>query len=496
MLLLLTIFFTAQFNPAENTRWTPPDSGDVFIEDSLGEFVDFATDYNYSNGNIYAICLVDSGNYFGEYNGLILFQSTDHGQTWAKIYSDSASTINYKTGDVDLVVTREDTLFASFLVSVSGSGTDNIEYYKFFEESSGWDLSFLGSISTSKEFKSQKLIRDDFDPFYLYRGYIIRDTSGIDSLCIERSMDQGATWIDTIYNSWTDNYSDLDMTVSDSTLYVNYIYYSSTLGQRRTRSRAYRGRGLGPNYNEDIYATSDTTNENIHYSRIGATTTTPDNGQLVYTFYCKDAPSTGGTHLLYKFSDDGGQNWSIDPDTMFKDSAALIPCDLRGYQAGENPYMNFTYHVASGWYGRSYWRWANESNPADWSNPDTVTPWMFLGVQHELVYSPGSPGSGSGVIYSGIAGGLWFDAPWITSGINVVTEEDRFSVNKNILHSSDRLTFSHPGVDIFDVSGRKVRTLSGKTWNLKDNYGQPAETGIYFIKSKETGESEKVIIVR
>jgi len=64
---------------ASSSRW---DSPDIFIEDSLGSFVDFAADYNYTTGDIYVACIPDSGNYFGPDSiGTLLFRSTDHGNT-------------------------------------------------------------------------------------------------------------------------------------------------------------------------------------------------------------------------------------------------------------------------------------------------------------------------------------------------------------------------------------------------------------------------------
>ncbi|MEO0293986.1 MAG: hypothetical protein ABIN61_07185, partial [candidate division WOR-3 bacterium] len=80
MLLFLSLLLVSQA-PMSDSRW---DSPDVLIEDSLGPYVAFAADYNYTTGDIYVACLVDSGYYFGNYCGVLILRSKDHGLTWEK----------------------------------------------------------------------------------------------------------------------------------------------------------------------------------------------------------------------------------------------------------------------------------------------------------------------------------------------------------------------------------------------------------------------------
>lgn len=92
-----------------SSRW---DSPDILIEESLGSYVDFAADYNYSNGNIYVACTPDSGKYFGPDDwGILLFRSTDHGLSWNLLHSDNYETVDNFGKEIDLVVTRNDTAY-------------------------------------------------------------------------------------------------------------------------------------------------------------------------------------------------------------------------------------------------------------------------------------------------------------------------------------------------------------------------------------------------
>lgn len=495
MLVLLSMFIVGQWGDfGGNAEWTLPDSTDILIEDTLGAFVSFGCDYNYTTGDMYVICLVDSGYYFGSEQGRVVFQSTNHGLTWENIdatqYNSSAEFKN-----IGLVATRGDSFYT--VGHMYYTGADRLYIRKNWWNGSDWQHTLLSTFSTSNEFHSPVLVRDDFDPNYLYLGYIIHCASpDDDSIRLVRSTDGGNTWPDTVYRSYIDQYDDCDLTISDSTVYFTYLY--SWPDYRRARTRTYRNRGMSSLSSVNIKTTSDTLYWDIRNVTIGATTTVPDNGQLVYTYFIQEDSVAGGFNLLYKYSTDGGANWTSTIDTMLQGLTASYPCDIRGYQAAPNEYINIVYMNAplGGMVGQNVWKWSSESDPTNWHTADTVSPWLLFGMYSELIYSPGAAASGSGVIYNDVNGNLWFDAPWIISGIPEIEGNEEFTISSNIVHSSDQIRLSHAGVDIYDLTGRKIQTVNKRIWDLKNASGEKVGSGIYFIVSKKTGDRKKVIVVK
>jgi hypothetical protein len=496
MILLVSLLLLGQpGNITTDVRW---DSTDVLIEDSLGSNVVFAADYNYTTGEIFAACAIDSGYYGGDSPRYVIFLSQDHGLTWEEIYASWFS--GWVVKGVDLVATRNDTIYVSFHYFLKSTGYEHISYYKVYrvyEGSSYWESHYISSeLNSTAEYRCPVLVRDDFDPFYLYRAYIIDYDGILDSIRLERSSDKGISW-DSIYYSYAVQYFDCDLTVSDSTLYFTYSYDPPPVSDEKAiRTRIYGNRGEGIGLYVDIQTTTDTVNRDIKYPRIGATTTVPDNGQLVYTFYSQRNTVSGSYDLLYRYSQDGGASWLTIPDTLAQGSATPVLCDLRGYEVGPNKYMDmtycFTYSIPYPSY-KNFFRWSSEDDPTNWH--DTV--YVGEGIESsdpQLIYSPGGSASGGGVVYNDFFGNLWFDAPWY-SGIPE-DEEKEAKIRSRIILSSSSVEVNSSGSVIYDVMGRKIKGLNGNIWDLTDEKGMKVDSGIYFIVDGETGEREKLILIR
>jgi hypothetical protein len=486
MFLLISLFLVAQgATPTSSSRW---DSPDVLIEDSLGPFVAFAADYNYTTGDIYVACLVDSGYYFGDYCGVLILRSQDHGLSWQKLNSALVLS-NWDMENIDLVVTRDDTLYISINDSKKDGTQENIEYYKFYEGGS----QFLNlEITHTAKFLSPVLVRDDFNPFYLYRAYII-DYGSPDSIRVERSTDNGVSW-DSLYYAYAVQYYDCDLTVSDSTVYFTYSFDQT---QKKIRTRVYRDRGEATSgYLADIHQTSDTINADIEYPRIGATTTLPDNGQLVYTLFSQRNSGTGNWDLLYKYSEDGGTTWSSNIDTIIQGSTGGVRSDIRGYEVAPNQYMDITYCVTSSagilFTYENYFRWSSEADPTNWHDTTEVSGGLFS-TTPEIVYSPGAPASGAAVVFNDFFGNLYFDAPWY-SGIVENSKDNEDKTRSEVVLPGSVVKLNSRGAVVYDVTGREITKLTGDSWDLKDAQGEKVKCGIYFIVSEKTGEKVKVVI--
>jgi hypothetical protein len=496
MIFIICLLLVSQDAAAGNSRWYYPD---VFIEDSLDPYMPFAADYNYVTGDMFVACAFDSGYYLGEHPGWVAFRSQDHGLNWERTYTCAFSATDLDQKDIDLVATRDDTLYVSLLFSSKNFEYDLIEYYKVYL---GWRY-FLGSEATyTAKFRSPKLARDDFEPFYLYRAYIIDYDGSLDSIRLERSTDKGVSW-DSIYYSYAAQYYDCDLTVSDSTVYFTYSYASPVSPDEKIiRTRVYRSRGEGSGSYVDIITATDTINADIEYPRIGATTTLPDNGQLVYTVFSQRNAGTEHWDLLYRYSVDGGTHWSSSIDTIIQGSAGGVCSDIRGYEVEPNQYMDIAYCVISTSIPDvnydNYFRWSSEAEPTNW-NDTTFVARITAGIatlplRPELIYSPGASASGAGVVYNS-PGKLWFDASWV-SGIPENKYEIVNKIRSQIVLAGSTVEVGSAGAIVYDVTGREIIELTGDSWNLTDEKGGDIKPGIYFIVNKKTGERVKLSVIK
>ena len=232
--MLISLLLTAQGIPdANNSRWGLPD---VLIENSLGPYVEFSADYNYTTGDIYIACAPDSGIYFHPDSlGILFFRSTDHGETWDMIGRDVYEAEGWRAKEIDIVATRSDTVFVLFNWYYTDYGYDGLQVGKIYDSGGNWSIEWISHIIEATEIRSPKLVRDDFADFYLYLAYL-DITPGNDSLIILRSEDRGYNWSNLLRATSAAEWQDQDITIADSS-----IYHLSTLqsGNNQTLQFSY-----------------------------------------------------------------------------------------------------------------------------------------------------------------------------------------------------------------------------------------------------------------
>ena len=385
MILIISLLLVSQVSAkTNNSRW---DSADILIEGSLGSYAEFAADYNYSNGNIYVVCVPDSGFYFHPDSlGLLFFRSTDHGETWDMIGRDAYETEGWTAKGIDLVVTRSDTAYIVFSWYYTDLEHDGLQVGRVYDSGGDWNIEWISPLIDATEIRSPKLVRDDFNDFYLYLAYL-DVTPENDSLIILRSEDRGYNWSNLLRATSAAEWQDHDIAISDSS-----IYHLSTFQhfENQTLQLTYwrnRGSPVGVKNLQEINTNED---GQIQYPRIGATTTLPYSGQLVYAFYSQENPG-GGNDLLYQYSQNGGIDWSSTSDTLVKESSSPVLCDLRGYQVAPNQWMDITYCFTSPDPSfENFWSWSVEGDPANWQETSSVGMGPNKSIP-ELIYSPGAP---------------------------------------------------------------------------------------------------------
>jgi hypothetical protein len=501
MVFAISLLLIAQGSAATSKPlWASPD---ILIEDSLSGYVDFAADYNYTTGDIYVACIPDSGTYFGPDNwGILLLRSTDHGLSWNLLanYPFAASGPSGSLGkEIDLVVTRYDTLYVFFSRYDKSLGSDLVVIGKIYEAGGIWNFEYPLFQVNATETHSLKLVRDDFDDFYMYMLFLIIEDVNDTYIAIFRSTNRGNNW-STLVTAGADEYQDADITVADSTLYGLWTFQDGGyqyLQYAHWRSRANAGYVAG-----NLFMNDTSLYVEMKYPRIGVTTTLPDSEQLVYAFYSQENSFSGDHDLLYLYSEEGGKEWpttipgTLIPDTLVKGSSSAAISDLRGYQADTNRWMNVAYCFTSSSPSpnfENFWCWSEEGSPTNWQGTTSVATGPYRSVP-ELVYSPGAPGGGGAVVFNDFLGNLWFNAPWY-SGIPEEVEKDKDIIRSQIVLPGSIVEISSAGATVYDITGRAIRILNTNSWDLKDREGKKVKAGIYFVVDKENGTRLKLSVL-
>ncbi len=193
---------------------------------------------------------------------------------------------------------------------------------------------------------------------------------------------------------------------------------------------------------------------------------------------------------------DTNNEWTYD-DLASSPYGTFRP-DIEFYKNEPNRWVDLVFlERVPGW---SYvkWTWSDGSSPSVWGDTITINnhnPDTLLGNSPKLIYSPGAPASGAGVVYAGINGNIYFDAPWVTN-----VNEGNISIQNplqfpTLIERGDPLYFSFKKsgnleLSIFDVKGslcfREVQEIDGGgTLKIPINVKTP---GVYFLNVKINGE--------
>ncbi len=139
--------------------------------------------------------------------------------------------------------------------------------------------------------------------------------------------------------------------------------------------------------------------------------------------------------LHFRYSPDGGLNFNASEYTVSAvDGVDEYIADIKFYKVYPNKYINMVYiydDPSGSPVRKAIWAWTSTDDPTNWKeetvvNDQDVRPWPE-DVAPRIIYSPGAPASGGGVVFSYLSGGgLYFDAPWVTTAPTTYT----LTVNK------------------------------------------------------------------
>jgi len=468
--------------------------GDVLID--TGYMGDFAVDYSMADGTMWLAeaPYLDSIVY--------VFRSTDHGATWDNVFWFTTNPLS-TVPRLGLVLGEGDSSYVNVFFLNPASENGNVGVVRIKPDLSFWDAYWV--LTGPDSITDFAVCRDYRSNYSMYCWAVVGAAGG--SAPFLWSRDFGKTWVGT---SW---FNVIEPFLSPSAgPRVNFTCMNS--------GREYVTAGYNFNYGDSTswsYGIVNGDTFKCYKPRIAAANTLPDSIATRWVMYTKNFQNTGDYDAMYAFSSDAtGDTWM--KENTYRNSSLYQEGfgDIQHYKAIGNAYVNLSYneHVSSGGdTSNSYWTWTDAANPYSWVTPTqvndsgTLTAWMTLASR--LVYSPGAPGSGSGVVYARaglfyIPYGLYFDAPWLTLGI--ADQRGRAASRLVIAPSVTRgpvelrLPEGTTRVTVFDASGRSVQTFAapggGLRWDLRNTAGARVAPGVYVLRA-ETGHgtaSGKVIV--
>lgn len=372
------------------------------IEIYSGDINIFDVDYGKDSGNIIVAFQKK------DEDGIEVYRSQDHGYTWQKASVDIAAPKNLSR----IRVCADSSGDAASVYHVD---EDGYLYVSFTTWSTVQPVVVLAPIKIS----DTPIVETSFDvvdnPTENRRIVVWSTGTGTNSKQ-QMKYSNGLSW-----NSWVDWYwdgggarEDLAYTPGSSDGYIHWV--CSSLAYGSTEEITYfRFPSLGNLYDKKTRLTSNSVKD--YDPRVAGVN---DDNSTVWVVYNRD----DGTHeidLYYRYSLDGGATWQPNEYAVSKVTGVdEYIADIKFYKYYPNSWVDMVYiydDPAGDPVRKAIWCYASASDPTNWRgkytiNDQDVQAWPE-DTAPRIVYSPGAPASGGGVVFS-YAGrhGLYFDAPW------------------------------------------------------------------------------------
>jgi hypothetical protein len=461
-------------------------------------FTDFACDYNYANGTMWVVT--------ANFDSIArLYRSTDHGVSWQYVYWMGTAPADVYS-QVGLVVGEGDSSFIYVYLRHRFNNGD-IYMYRLKPDLSGWG--FYPVSATPDTVNHFSVCRDFHPGYYLYAATSNQLTGNADSR-FWRSTDYGVTWgFQYLYNVW-------DPVIRAGA--GNVIGLAWTWPRRVgvwTEPNYSRGDPLGWKPSHSVgFDTFQT-----YYPTLAIANTSPDTEATMWVGYSYNWQNSSDWDVWSAVRYHAwGDTWRKGLPVSVRSDSSEWGADIESYKEPGNPYVDVTYEVAdrSFIHINNYWGWSIANDPTTWSGQTaTNDPGTNAGAwfnEERVIYSPGAPTSGGGVLFTHWDGGNWswglyFNAPWVTgvAGDNIRKAPGAGLRVAPTMTSGVTYITAPQGtktVLISDATGRLVgrfeRPSGTLTWNGFDLNGKKVGAGIYIIRA-ETGNcsaSAKVVINR
>lgn len=481
-------------SPASNR--SPQDwGGDAVID--TGYVYDFAADWSLADGTMWLAeaPLVESI--------VRIYRSTDHGATWDYVFWFSTNPLS-TVKRLGMVFGEGESSYVNvFFWSPADNG--NVGVFRLKPDLSFWDAWWVAAGPDS--ITDFAVCRDYRSSYSMYCWAVVGDHGNMAPFLWSR--DYGKTWVGSNWYNVLEPYLAPSAGPRVNLACMNY-------------QRTYVTAGSNYNYGDSTswsYGVVNGDTFHCYRPKVAAANTEPDSIATRWVMYTKDYYNTGDLDAMYAVrSHAWGDTWQ--KENIFHNSGAYLEGvgDIQHFKAIGNPYVNTSYAElvrSGGDTSNVYWTWAHADSPYAWDTParvnDSATQVSFPTsvCQSRLVYSPGAPASGSGVLYTRagifyIPHGLYFDAPWLTLG--VADQRGRSASRLTIAPSVARgpvelrLPAGTVRVTVYDASGRSVQAFAAPSgtlrWDLRNSAGTRVTPGVYVVRAEtaQGASSGKVIV--
>jgi hypothetical protein len=365
----------------------------------------YGTD-NADNGDMYVAVSTRDSDTDGE---IRVYKSTDHGETW-----NPWATVTYGSGieAVDVVVGEWGSgEFAQkklhvFFTAANGTVWDN----RIDLATVAGDAWLIADEGSGKHMWSISAARDPVPTnFNLYVAWdVAAGTSH--QVKVARSTVNGSAWSSQFTYEY---YQQPHIDAGPS----GHVYLTAVADAFPNDVNIRRSIDSGASWGSWVNLTSG---DGGDYHGVPVVAASTDGAfPTVWVAYNYYKPVTlGAIDLRIAYSNDGGNVWTKNQILSAEQEVDELMPDMVGYRAGPSRWMNIAYDHTQSTRTNVIWRWASGSTPGNWWAPRPVNDYAtHPAMGPQVIYSPGAPVTGSGVVYPGSGSpinNLYFAAPWLS----------------------------------------------------------------------------------
>jgi hypothetical protein len=456
-----------------------------------GTIIATATDYEMDGTMWTAFTVLDDSNTY-------IYRSTDHGLSWE--YRTAFNWGSNLAERLELVVGEGDSAFV-YLFTLHPSDNGDLVSIRIARDGSS-QIAFAVAIGpdTIRDFA---VCRDYTGSNYWLYAVVTTDDTAASSHATRflRSSTYGREWYVT--DSSRSHATDPHISAGAG----SYIYFTcrspffptGPIVVMVNRLWMNQGYWVSTSWHPD-------TLEEIDDPVIAAAFTQPESVATIWCLWNQNYQNSGDWDLYYRYSTDGGVNWSASA-VLTNSTAAERFADIRNYTSPGNLYVNASYISEAGQDRAVVRRYASGLSPAVWSDPlrlNEGNAGTGREVRPKLCYTPGAPFTGAGAVFVGAGlNGAWWNAPYPVgaeeyrpTGAEIV----RLRVSPAVGPGPFRVTGAANGdLLVRDGCGRAVRTVPRTDeliWDGRDAGGRRVSAGVYFLHVASTPQPVKVILTR
>ena len=482
---------------------------DVLVRDGrTPTWGDLALDHAEANDDLYAAVLVPGGGGAGD--TVEMYRSTDGGATW--IWWDHVMGNAASGGIVDMELRvgpgANPWIYTFILQPAAGIDgglwvrrrTANFSAFNWTQILAGGDT--ISEISADRSTGAS---------WNLFTSYIVEHSTGTRRIRLERSTDEGLTWVDRASVSSGERPTVRIAAGGDDYLYIAYPVDTTLIRIGRSTSN-----GVGGWTFNDVM----TDGEGDWRPWVAGARTTPGTSQAAWCLF-RHRHSNGNIDLHVAYSDDGGATWTEDAWEPTNYWSAGLNMDYTCLRYGYNYSVPLVVASAVVYTpaipDTVVTAWARTSTPNTWEDRQEINDWDAtgeFGPRIDCVSGTGGPA----ILYRRWGSDeVYFDYWWGT-GVEermVRTAPQTFTLSQsrpNPFINSTSISFTIPdGVDVdltvHDVAGRRIATLASGdfaagthyfTWDGRDEMGREVATGTYFYRltAGNFTSARKMILLR